>query len=123
MANEITIQIAMSRQHATVTADNHTFPPLRVQYTQTGTIHDDRIHSITTTESQITFPSIGTNGFVLMHNTDSTNYVEWDFHGTVNGGKMKAGEIAGPLRLKPGAELHMKANTATCKVRIIHYED
>jgi len=123
MANEITIQLSMSRQHATVAADNHTFPSLRSQYTQTGTGQDDRKHTIGTTEESITFTDIGTNGYVLTHNLDSTNYVEWGFSTGVYGGKMKAGETAGPFRMNPGATLYLKANTAACKVRVIHYED
>lgn len=123
MANEITIQLAMSRQHATVTNDNHTFPSMRNQYTQSATGQDDRKHTIGTTEESITFTDIATNGFCLMHNLDSTNYVEWGFATGVYGGRMKAGETAGPLRLNTGATLYLKANTAACKVRIIHYED
>lgn len=123
MSEEITIQVSMQRQHATVTADNHTFPPLRKQYTQTGSGCDDRKHSIGTSEESITFTDIATNGFVLLHNTDSTNYVQWGFATGVYGGRMKAGELAGPFRLEPGATLYLKSNTAACKVRVIHYED
>lgn len=123
MANEITLSIAMQRQHATVTADTHMFPAVRKQVTQTGTGQDDRKHSIGTSEESITFTDIATNGYCLMQNIDATNYVEWGFATGVYGGRMKAGEIAGPFRLNPGATLYLKANTAACKIRVIHYED
>ncbi len=123
MSEEITIQVSMQRQHATNTADSHTFPALRKQYTQTGNGCDDRKHTIGTTEESITFTDIATNGVLLLQNTDLTNYVQWGFATGVYGGRMKAGELAGPFRLEPGATLYLKANTAACKVRAIHYED
>lgn len=123
MANEIKIQIAMSRQHATVTKDSHTRPVSLYSLTQTGTGCDDRKHTIGTTEESITFTDIGTNGFVMLENLDTTNYVQWGFATGVYGGRMKATEPAGPFRLEPGATLYLKANTAACKVRVTHYED
>lgn len=123
MADEITIQIAMSRRHATNTTDTHQFPTLRNTYDQSATGQDDRKHLIGTTEESITFTDISTNGFVLMQNLDTTNYVQWGYATGVYGGRMRAGELAGPFRLEPGATLYLKANTAACRVRIIHYED
>jgi len=123
VANEITITLEMSRRHATNTADTHIFPALRKQYDQSATGQDDRKHSIGTVEESITFTDITTNGFVLMQNLDTTNYVQWGFAAGVYGGRLKAGETAGPWRLEPGATLYLKANTAACRVRIIHYEN
>ena len=123
MANEITITLAMERRHATNLSDTHTFPNLRKQYTQTGVGQDDRKHSIGTTEESITLTDVTTNGFVLLHNLDTTNYVQWGFATGVYGGRLKAGETAGPFRLEPGATLYLKANTAACRVRVIAYED
>jgi hypothetical protein len=123
MANEITITLAMDRRHATNTSDTHVFPNLRKQYSQTGTGQDDRKHTIGTTEESITLTDISTNGFVLMQNLDTTNYVQWGFATGVYGGRMKAGETAGPFRMEPGATLYLKANTASCRVRVIAYED
>lgn len=123
MANEITILTQMSRQHATKTGDNHTTGLRRIQVTQSATGQDDRKHTIGTSEESITFTDIVTNGFCQMINDDSTNYVEWGFSTGVYGGRMRAGEVAGPFRLNAGATLYLKANTAACKVRIAHYED
>jgi hypothetical protein len=123
MANEITITLDMSRRHATNTADSHTWPALRKQYNQTGVGQDDRKHSIGTAEESITFTDITTNGFVLLQNLDTTNYVQWGFSTGVYGGRMRAGETAGPFRMEPGATLFLKSNTAACRVRAVHYED
>ena len=123
MANEITILTQMSRQHATKTGDNHTTGLRRISVTQTATGQDDRKHTIGTSEESITFTDIATNGWCVMVNDDATNYVQWGFATGVYGGRMRAGETAGPFRLEPGATLYLKANTASCKVRIAHYED
>lgn len=122
MSNEITITTGMQRQSATVLLRRHDFPAQRKQFDQAGVGCDDREHSIGTTEESITFTDIATNGFVLMINLDPTNYVEWGFSTTVYGGRMKLSQMAGPFFLNPGATLFLRANTAACRVRIIHYE-
>jgi hypothetical protein len=122
MANEITIQLDFKRQHATVASDNHFYPSRQKRITQTGVGQSDTKQTIGTTEETISFTDIATNGFIFLENLDATNYVEW---GTATGdytGKMLAGEPAGPFRLNAGKTLYMKANTAACRVRIIHYE-
>jgi hypothetical protein len=123
MANEITLTVAMERRHATNTGDTHVFPSFRKQYDQSATGQDDRKHTIGTTEESISFTDISTNGFMLMQNLDTTNYVQWGFSTGVYGGRIKAGETAGPFRAEPGATLYLKANAASCRVRIIHYEN
>lgn len=122
MANEITITTSMQRQHATVVSDRHDVPASRKQYTQTGVGCDDRKHTIGTSEESITFTDIATNGWCKLANLDTTNYVEWGFSTGVYGGKLVAGDECGPFRLNAGATLYLKANTAACRVRIIHYE-
>lgn len=122
MANEITIQTSMKRQHATNTIDNHGIPLRTSTHTQSGVGQDDRKHTIGTSEESITFTDIATNGWVYLHNQDTSNYVQWGFSTGVYGGRMAAGQSAGPFFLEPGATLYLKANTAACRVRIAHYE-
>lgn len=125
MANEIKLQIGMERRHTSNTTDYHQFNGnvQSFQITQTGVGQDDRKHTIATTETTITFTGISTNGMVILHNQDTTNYVEWGFSTGTYGGRMKASEPAGPFRLNAGATLYLKANTASCRVRICHYEN
>lgn len=125
MANEIKLRIGMERRHTSNTTDAHTYNGSIATYsvTQTGVGQDDRKHTIGTTEETITFTDISTNGFVILENMDTTNYVEWGFATGVYGGRMKATEPAGPFRLNTGATLYLKANTAACRVRICHYEN
>lgn len=122
MANEITIQTGMSRRHATNSKDQHSIQLERYSYDQSSTGQDDRKHSVATSEGSITFTGITTNGWVRMMNLDTTNFVQWGFSTGVYGGRMKAGQSAGPFFLEPGATLYLKADTAACKVRITHYE-
>jgi hypothetical protein len=122
MANEITITTQLSRRHATATSDTHDTQLLMKRFDQSGVGCDDRKHSIGTAEESITFTDIATNGFVWMHNLDTTNYVQWGFSTGVYGGRLKASHTAGPFFVEPGATLYLKANTAACRVRIVHYE-
>lgn len=122
MANEITISVAMKRQHATNTIDKHQFEPITFVRDQSGVGVDDRKHSIGTSEESITFTDISSNGYVILHNMDTSNYVEWGFATGVYGGRMIAKDTAGPFRLNSGATLYLRANTAACRVRICHYE-
>lgn len=71
-----------------------------------------------TTEENTTFPDLTSEGLLWMINLDPTNFVEWGFSTGVYGGKMLAGEPAGPFRVKPGTTLYMKSDTAACKVAV-----
>ena len=77
--------------------------------------------TIATSEEEVSMAELGTKGWVLMRNLDAANYVEWGFITGVYGGRMKAGETAGPFRLN-SLSLFLRANTAACKVLIKAYE-
>lgn len=121
MANEIELLIALSRVDTAALVNAHTFPAYRWSLDQTLKRHVDQIYSIGTTEENVTFPDITTNGILLMLNLSSSNYVEWGTTTADYPGKMLAGEPAGPWRLNAGKSLYLKANTAACDVRIILY--
>jgi len=97
-----------------------------VQYPQkliSGTVTNndganDFIMTVGTTEESPTFTDITTNGWLLIENLDSTNYVQWGVATTVFTGRIAAGKVA-LLQLEPGKTLFLKANTAACRVRII----
>lgn len=69
-------------------------------------------------EESTAFPELTSAGWVTMQNLDDTNYVEWGFSTGVYGGRMLAGETAGPFRLNTGATMFLKADTASCRVVI-----
>jgi len=70
---------------------------------------------IGTTQESIAFGELTTPGWCTIQNLDETNFVEWGFSSGVYGGKLKAGETAGPFRLN-STSLFLKADTAACRV-------
>ena len=120
MANEITItsgikvakgNLAFTQQSTSATFD------------QTGTGGPTPgVISVGTAEESTAFPELTTEGWLWMKNLDTTNYVQWGFSTTVYGGRMKAGETAGPFRMEPALTLFLKANTAACNVAVYGFE-
>jgi hypothetical protein len=78
--------------------------------------------SIGTTEESTAFTELTTEGWLIMENLDTTNYVEWGFSTGVYGGRLEAGEFA-IFRTNPALTLYLKANTAACKVLVNCLED
>lgn len=78
-----------------------------------------------TSEENLSVGDVGTVGFLILRNLDSTNYVDYGMSdsGTMKAlGRIKPGEFAF-LRLKPGVTLRAQADTASCKVEYRLYED
>lgn len=101
------------------------------QATGTATVTDnwvvaqgstDTIVSVGTTEESLSFADTAINGWLQMYNTDGTNYVDWGFSTGVYGGRLEAGKRA-QFFIKPGATVYVKANTAACLVRVVHFGD
>lgn len=82
----------------------------------------DAFVSVGTTEETLSFADIAINGWIQLYNTDATNYVDWGFSTTVYGGRLEAGKRT-QFFLKPGASVYVKANTAACLVRVVHFGD
>jgi len=120
MANEITVQSRLMCTNGNLKFD---YPTGNVLVTQTAAGGPTPGYvTIGTTEESFAFPELSTLGFLIMRNLDATNYVQWGFATGVYGGRMRAGEPAGPFRLEPGATLYLKANTAACKVLLYALE-
>ena len=120
MANEITVNIGIA-----VRKDNLVFPDNSVtrQYDMSGLGGPTPgFVTIGTVEESTTFPELTTLGWLEMKNLDPTNFVEWGFSTGALGGRMEPGEPAS-FRLKPGATLFLKADTAACKCQINAFED
>lgn len=124
MANEITASIMLRVR-------NGTYPPeylrqiVNRQFTQTGSNSAGGVQTIGTSHEAFGVTDVGTAGWALFHNTDSTNYVEL---GALDGSsnfiafaKLKAGEFA-IMRLGTNAP-YGKANTASCKVEYQIFSD
>lgn len=122
MANEFRIQQSIT---LTKGRNKHTFAPASVTPTQTGSLVYDNVHAVGTSEETAgpTFGDIGTEGYCVIHNLDSTNYVQVGFATGVYGMRLRGGGPPAIFELEPGATLYLKANTASCNVRIIVYEN
>jgi len=122
MANEITLNVAFQ-----TIKGNHkeVFAPGQKSYDQSTQGAHAPVVSVGTSEEDLSVGDIGTLGWLVLHNLDTTNYVQW---GPKSGGSMvaigriKAGEIA-VLRLEPGITLRWVANTAACKVKVLLLEN
>jgi hypothetical protein len=121
MANEISVNASIEVTNGNM---KDTFAPGRRTYDQTavgGPVPG--YQTIGTSEETVSTSEISTLGWCMFRNLDATNYVRWGFSTGVYGGRMEAGETAGPFRLNPGTTIYMIANTAACKVQIKVYED
>lgn len=121
MANEFTVTIGVSLINGNLRAS---FPQLSRQYTQTTAGISDQVLAIGTSEENVSTTDITTAGFCVLHNLDSTNFVQYGMSdgGTMKAtGRLKAGDVHF-VRLDNGITLRMKADTASCKVRIMIFE-
>ena len=121
MADEITLIVDLDLVNGVV---EHDFSPNSISIDQSTARFVDTVLDIGTSAETISFGDIATKGVVILQNLDSTNYVTYgpDSTGQVTLGRLNAGEIA-VFRIDDSATLKATANTATCKVRFIAYEN
>jgi len=121
MADEITINASIRVQKGNL---DFQYQPGAYTVDMTGTGGPTPGYvTVGTTEESIAFSELGTQGWLMLKNLDSTNYVRWGFSTGVYGGRLEAGETAGPFRLNPGSTLFLIANTAACKCLVYGFED
>ena len=88
----------------------------------TGDAFSHEVQSVGTTEEALAQGAdLGTPGYILIKNLDSTNYVEVGSTTGVYDIKLKAGEVA--LYRHNSATVYAKANTAACLVEYVLIED
>ena len=120
MADEIRIT-----SRITLTNGNfkHTFAPGNIDIDQAAVGYYDAIHNIGTSEESVgTFQDVSSEGIIVVHNMDATNYVQVGFATTVYGMRLTADSPLAIFNAEPSLTLYLKANTAACNVRIICYE-
>ena len=112
MANELSLafSLAFSKSSSTINQNE------AIQVTVTGTKYVKINQSIPTSDTTLTLGAVGTPGFLMVKNTDATNYVELGTDGSAWPLKLKAGEVA--MMRWNAAAVHAKANTGAC---IIEY--
>ena len=117
MANELSLRatLVFSKGGAKVNRSES------ISVTVTGDAFSHDVQSVGTTEEELAQGAeLGTPGYVLLYNLDSTNYVEVGSTTGVYDIKLKAGEIA--LYRHNSATLYAKANTAACLVEYVIIE-
>lgn len=124
MANEITVKPYMRLDNANLKL---TISPGTSTFDQTGNGYFHQVKNVGTSEESVAtgggFGDITTEGWMYMLNSDATNYCQWGFSTGVYGGRMEAGEAAGPFRAEPGLTIFLKSNTATTDIEIFLAED
>lgn len=85
------------------------------------------IVDIGTSEENIAFGDISTLGWCYLKNLDPTNFVKWGASATTptqaTVGRLNPNEPGALFRLEPGITLRMQADTASCRVLILAFED
>ena len=100
----------------------------RITGSQTGDFSQVLFLDIGTSNENISFGDISP-GFLVMYNLDATNFVSWGFDASHKDGRLRPkattdDEAGMPafLYLANSANLHMQADTAACKVKIVAYQ-
>lgn len=124
MANEGTLAVQLNMSKSGTTASKQRSS----NFTITGTRYTaGKVTVGTSGASALSLPSsFGTPGFAIFINHDSTNYVEIGNH---NGGspiytaRLKAGESALLRLTMANNAINLRANTASCEVEYVIFED
>lgn len=119
MANEITINLSMQVAKGNFSTS---FAPGALQFDQTAIGAHMPIVDVGTTEETLSLGDVSTEGWIVMRNLDSSNYIQLGFSTGVYGIRMEAGEVA-CFRMNPGLTIYAKANTSACKLQVIALED
>ena len=102
--------------------DKFDFSPAVHTPNQSAVGRSEVIYNIGTSEESITsFSEISTQGRCIIHNLDTTNFVDIGFSTGVYGMSLEANDFI-EFKMKDGADLFLKADTASVEVRIVVFE-
>lgn len=121
MADEISLTTRFSVSNGSY--DPGTWSVSNLQIDQAAVGAAEGVQAIGTSEETLSAGDLGTRGILQMRNLDDTNFVEWGFATGDYGGRMEAGEIAGPFRTGGSQDIYLKADTAACNVQYRWLED
>lgn len=122
MADELNVSISVSFSKAACPTISRS---LTDAVTISGTHVGETVQDIGTSAENLVLPGdIATNGYVVFQNLSTENYLEIgkDATGFTSFAKLKPGEIA-VFRLMTGITFQSRANTATCRLSMIAFED
>lgn len=126
MANEIQININSTLTNpasssGTTPQLKDSFGPGTIKFTQATQLMFSEAITCTTADTAITFTGVTTQGWCMLQNLDTTNFVS---HGPNNSGAiLKYGRLAASggmacFQLDPSVGFRIQADTASCKVLI-----
>ncbi len=127
MANEITINISASLTNpASVSGSTpqlkDQFAPGSLKFNQaTQLLWSEAVTLTAAADTAITFTGVTTNGWLVLQNLDTTNFVNWGPNNAgaiLSIGRLVANGGVACFQLEPGVTLRMKADTGNCKVLI-----
>lgn len=121
MADEISITARFGITNGNY--DPGTWSVSNLQIDQTSQGAADGVQEIGTSEETLSTGDLSTRGVLMMRNLDDTNYVQWGFATGDYGGRMRAGETAGPFRTESAQDIYLIADTAACNVQFRWLED
>lgn len=119
MADEITVRVGLSFSKS---GDSETWNPPTFTVDMAGLDSAKLTQTIGTSEEALNIGDITTAGYILIENTDATNYVEIRAgSGAADVVKIKAGEFA--LFRLASSTPYAIADTASCVVKYLLLED
>ena len=129
MADEFTASINVRLANGTL---KDSFNPGSLKFDQSNQGKWSSIVNIGTSEEDVTFTDITTEGLCVLQNLDTTNYVSWGKKDGSNNmqaiGRLPAAPsstepgMPAVFMYEPGATLRMQANTAACDVLVTIFE-
>lgn len=121
MANTLYLQVVLQMLEDGTDAKQLKFIQGPREIVLAGSSEESSRKTVSTTAAALPVPS-GTIGLGIVHNLDSTNYIQlgWDDAGFVPSDKIPAGEFCIKW-FDPSHTWQWKANTASCDVRIAIY--
>lgn len=118
MAQEIVMSFSLSFTKGSATVSRNSGS---TYVTVSGSTYNAQVASIATSDTPLDLGGVTTNGFILLHNLDATNYITLGEDGSSYPIKLLAGEW-GLVRWN-GAAIHAKAHTGACLLEYVLISD
>lgn len=117
MSAELNLQLGINFTKNAATIQRQ----LNAQFNVAGNNSLQLTRSVATSDVTLSIGSIGTVGYVYLHNLDATNFITFGSDGTNYPLKLKPGEFA--LMRWNAAAVHAKSDTAACLLEYVVVED
>lgn len=124
MANEFYFKLEGRYSPANINVVPTSIGTLELRANQTGTHFDDAVRTIGTVEESIVWDTdVGNAYWLYVRNLDGTNFIEAGFQPSVYVFKLRPGDFMLVPLTPTMAQLYVKADTASCLMQHIIYEE